>query len=124
MPGDGPAKHLPGSTANFWPLTWKTIQNQQWVVHPMDPTIKIFQEPRIAVTGTVIEVISEADGDHHVWLRLDDNAKSRFACEIDVFRFKDLGVPKTGQHVTMFGTYRYDLQHGWPETRVEGWTPT
>lgn len=120
MPGDGPARSIPGSTANYWPLSATTILNMQWVLTPVNPAIPVFRMPHICVEGVVAEVISEDDGDHHFWVNLDGTTKDRFACEITPQN--PLAPPKVGDHVRVFGIYRYDSEHRWPECHpVDHW---
>lgn len=108
-----PALRAPGSSANYWPVEYAALQNMQWVIHQVDTTIPIFKEPHVAITGTVLEVIHEADADIHFWLRPDGTTKDRMACEI--VPQNPLTPPAVGDHVTVFGIYRYDIQHGWDE---------
>lgn len=108
-----PAVHIPGSTANYWQLDYSVLANMQWVVHPVDAGTPIFKEPHMAITGTVKEVLSESDGDHHFWLIPDGTSKDQLACEITPQN--PLTPPPVGAHILVCGIYRYDLQHGWSE---------
>lgn len=109
-----PPKHnLKGSPANYWLLDEQIISNMQIAVTPLDPTVSVFKEPHAVVEGVVEKVISEADGDHHIWLDLDGGSKSRFACEITPQQ--PITPPKAGDHVRIYGIFRYDFQHGWWE---------
>lgn len=107
------ALKIASSGANYWLLDDATINNMQWVVTAKDHHIPIFGEPHACVVGTVTEVIHEDDGDIHFWLTLDGVSKSRFACEITPQQ--PLAAPKVGQHVRVFGIFRYDLKHSWCE---------
>lgn len=108
-----PPKHnYPGSPANYWLLDEQLISNMQWSVTALDPTVPVFKMPHAVVEGVVSEVINEGDGDHHIWLTLD-NSKARLACEISPQN--PLTPPAVGDHIRVYGIFRYDLQHGWPE---------
>lgn len=108
-----PPKHNnPNSPANYWLLDEQLISNMQWTVSALDPTVPVFKMPHAVVEGVVSEVINETDGDHHIWLTLD-NSKMRLACEIAPQ--STIAPPATGDHVRIYGIFRYDLQHGWPE---------
>lgn len=114
-----PPKHnYPGSPANYWLLDEQLISNMQLVVTPVDPTIPVFKMPHAVVEGVVSEVISEGDGDHHIWLTLD-NSKFKLACEIAPQN--PLAPPAVNDHVRIYGIWRYDLQHGWWEIHPVDW---
>lgn len=113
---------IPGSPANYWQLDYDSINNMQWTITPKDSRIPIFPDPHCCVTGTVVEVISETDGDHHIWINVDGTTKGRFACEI--IPQNPIAPPAVGQHVRICGIFRYDLQHSWPEIHpVDHWEP-
>lgn len=108
-----PPKHnLPGSPANYWLLDEAILSNMNWTVTPTDQTVPVFKMPHAVVEGTVQKVITETDGDHHIWLELD-GSKYQLACEIAPQN--PVKVPTAGAHVRIYGILRYDLQHGWPE---------
>ena len=108
-----PPKHnYPGSPANYWLLDEQLISNMQIVVTPVDATVPVFNMPHAVVEGVVSEVISEGDGDHHIWLTLD-NSKFRLACEIAPQN--PITPPAVNDHVRIYGIFRYDFQHGWFE---------
>ena len=109
-----PPKHNnPGSPANYWLLDESIISNMQWAVTPLDPTVPVFKMPHAVIEGVVDKVINEQDGDTHLWVTLD-NSKFQLACEIAP-QSKDIATPAVGAHVRIYGIFRYDLQHGWPE---------
>jgi hypothetical protein len=117
------AVKAPNSAANFWPLNWANITNMAVVIHSRSLSGGVFREPHAVVTGTVKEVIAEADGDHHVWLQLDDDPKSRFTCEF--IPELPLQPPPVGTHGEFFGIFRWDDQHGWFEVHpVTFWRST
>jgi hypothetical protein len=108
-----PPKHnYPGSAANYWLLDEQLISNMQIVVTPVDATVPVFKMPHAVVEGVVSEVINEGDGDHHIWLTLD-NSKFKLACEIAPQN--PLTPPAVNDHVRIYGIWRYDFQHGWWE---------
>lgn len=108
-----PPKHNnPNSPANYWLLDEQIITNMQWAVTPLDPTVPVFKEPHVVIEGVVEKVIHEADGDHHLWVTLD-NSKFMLACEIAPQN--PIPDPAVGAHLRIYGIFRYDLQHGWPE---------
>ncbi len=108
-----PQKHnYPGSPANYWLLDEQIIANMAIALNPTDPTVPIFKMPHAVIEGVVNKVISEADGDHHLWVQLD-NSKMQLACEIAPQN--PLTVPAAGDHVRVYGIWRYDFQHGWWE---------
>jgi hypothetical protein len=113
-----PSLRIPGSPANYWQLDYDSINNMQWTVTPKDSRIPIFPDPHCCVTGTVVEVISEPDGDHHIWINLDGTTKGRFACEI--VPQNAIAPPAVGQHVRIYGIFRYDLQHSVAGPRPSG----
>lgn len=117
-----PPKHnYPGSPANYWLLDEQLISNMQIVVTPLDATVAVFKMPHAVVEGVVSEVINEGDGDHHIWLTLD-NSKFKLACEIAPQNA--LTPPAAGDHVRIYGIFRYDFQHGWWELHpVDFWEP-
>lgn len=107
-----PKDNNPNSTANYWVLDEQLISNMQLAVTPLDPTVPVFKEPHCVITGTVEKVIHETDGDHHLWVTLD-NSKFQLACEI--VPQNQISDPAVGDHVKVWGILRYDLQHGWWE---------
>lgn len=107
------ALHIDGSPANYWEIDEQTVTNMQLTLTPLDPSVPVFKEPHCAVTGTVEKVISETDGDHHIWLVFDGSSKSRLACEITPQQ--PIPVPAVGAHVRIYGIFRYDHQHAWWE---------
>lgn len=104
---------LAGSNANYWQLTQPMVANAQVALHPLDRSLGLPTEPHWYMTGTVIEVIHEADSDHHIWLRPEGTTKDRFALEISPQQ--PLTPPKVGDHIRAYGILRYDHQHGWWE---------
>lgn len=113
---------VPGSPANYWLLDYDTINNMQWTVTQKDTRIPVFPEPHACVQGVVAEIIQEQDGDTHIWLTMDGTTKGRFACEITPQ--DKLPAPQVGQRITVYGIFRYDLQHSWPEIHpVDHWEP-
>lgn len=117
-----PRLQIPGSQANYWQLDYDTINNMQWVVTRKDTSIPMFQEPHACVIGQVAEVIQETDSDTHIWLTMDGTTKGRLACEITPQQKMD--PPAVGQRVKIYGIFRYDLQHSWPEIHpVDRWEP-
>jgi len=108
-----PPKHnYPGSPANYWLLDESIIANMAIALNPTDPTVPVFKMPHAVIEGVVNKVISETDGDHHLWVQLD-NSKMQLACEIAPQN--PLPVPNAGDHVRVYGIWRYDFQHGWWE---------
>lgn len=107
-----PKDNNPASPANYWVLDEQLITNMQLTVTPLDPSVPVFKEPHIVITGTVEKVIHEQDGDHHLWVTLD-NSKFQLACEIVPQNV--IPDPAIGDHVKIWGILRYDLQHGWWE---------
>lgn len=117
-----PRLQIAGSPANYWQLDYDTINNMQWTVTLKDTRVPIFPDPHACVVGTVAEVINEADGDVHIWINVDGTTKGRFACEI--IPQDKLPLPAVGQHIRVYGIFRYDLQHSWPEIHpVDHWEP-
>lgn len=108
-----PPKHnLPGSPANYWLLDEAILANMNWTCTPTDQSIPVLKMPHAVIEGIVQKVISEADGDHHLWVQLD-GSKYQLACEIAPQN--PVKVPAAGDHVRVYGILRYDLQHGWQE---------
>lgn len=107
-----PKDNNPNSSANYWVLDEQLISNMQLAVTPLDPSVPVFKEPHCVITGTVQKVIHETDGDHHLWVELD-NSKFQLACEI--VPQNAIPDPAAGDHVKVWGILRYDLQHGWWE---------
>ena len=93
--------------------------------------------------GLVVQVIREADGDHHIWFRPDPGYESLLNAE-NHFQAKpamlaeitpdcplstnppnandaaecpptDLPVPGPGDHIDVYGPWVLDLDHGWQE---------
>ncbi len=116
-----PPKHnYPGSPANYWLLDEQIIANMQIAITPLDPTVPVFKMPHAVVEGTVAKVISESDGDTHVWLELD-NSKTQLACEWTP-QSTAKPPPGAGAHIRVYGIFRYDAQHGWWELHpVDFW---
>jgi hypothetical protein len=115
-----PRRKLEGTNANYWQLDYDTIANMQWTVTPTNASIPLFTEPHACVIGTVEKVIQETDSDTHIWLTLDGTSKGQLACEIAPQN--PLTAPQVGDHIAVYGIFRYDLQHGWPEIHpVDHW---
>ncbi|TMC47831.1 MAG: hypothetical protein E6J14_14395 [Chloroflexi bacterium] len=108
-----PRMTIAGSPANYWLLDYDTINNMQWVVSAKDTRIPLFPDPHACIVGTVSQVINEQDGDTHIWVTMDGTSKGRFACEITPQQ--KIAPPRVGQHIRVYGIFRYDLQHSWPE---------
>jgi hypothetical protein len=112
-----PKRLVPGSNANYWQITPQILTNSVPVLHATDPSIPVPKEPHWWVEGVVDKVISEADGDHHIWLEFLDSQgnamKDRLACEITPQQ--KITPPKSGDKVRIYGILRYDHQHSWWE---------
>ena len=111
-------RSVPGSSANYWQLSEQMIANVLPIFHRTDLSIPIPTEPHWYGEFVVAEVISEADGDHHLWLSwLNDPAgagsKARFAAEITPQQA--IPVPKVGDRIRVYGILRWDGQHNWWE---------
>lgn len=120
LPEARQALHIPGSPANYWEIDERIVSNMQLTLTPLDPAVPVFKEPHCAVTGTVEKVIHEQDGDSHIWLVYDGASKARIACEITPQQLLD--VPNVGEHVRIYGIFRYDHQHAWWEIHpVDHW---
>jgi hypothetical protein len=93
--------------------------------------------------GTVVDVAHEDDGDHHVWFKPDPgfesllNAENHFQarpamlaeivpdCPLDTNPVSapaaarcpttKLRIPVIGNHVSMWGPWVLDIDHGWRE---------
>jgi hypothetical protein len=73
--------------------------------------------PRALVTGKVMKVTKEKDGDHHVWV---SDGKNELACEI--VPELPLPRPKVGDVIDVWGVYRWDGEHNWGEIHpCVGW---
>lgn len=108
-----PPRHTySGSPANYWLLDEKIISNMVIALHPTDPSVPIFKMPHAVIEGVVEKALNEGDGDHHLWVTMD-GGKALLACEITPQN--PLPVPKVGEHVRIYGIFRYDFQHGWWE---------
>lgn len=120
-----PARHVPGSPANYWPLNEQIIANMQWTVIPLDHSVPVFKEPHACLEGTVGKLIAETDGDTHMWLILDNTSKAQIACEFIPQATRGTPAatpPNEGDHVRVYGIFRYDLQHAWSELHpVDYW---
>jgi hypothetical protein len=113
-PGESPRKYAQ--------LDYDSITNMQWVCTPRDPSRPLFVSSRACVQGRVEEVISEPDGDSHIWLTVEGAGKGRLACEIATDHAG--GLPSRGDRIRAFGILRYDLRHSWAELHpVEAWEP-
>lgn len=116
----GKKRVLPGSKANYWELKLPMLTNAQVVIHPLDRKVYIPTEPHWYMEGTVIEILSETDSDHHMWLKPDGYLKDRVACEF--IPQQPLPRPSIGQHIRVYGILRWDAQHGfWELHPVDGW---
>lgn len=105
---------LPGvaagvKAANYWELKPEMLNNAQVVIHPLDRSVYVPTEPHWYIEGTVIELITEDDGDHHMWLKPDGSTKDRVACEFTPQQ--PLARPAVGAHIRVYGILRYDHQH-------------
>lgn len=75
--------------------------------------------------GTVVAVRSEDDGDHHVDIAPDhgyakylngaDSQRQHGGLLIEIMPGQHLPLPVVGEHVSVFGTWVYDSDHGWNE---------
>lgn len=114
---------IPGSPANYWQLSVAIVNNIQLTMTPLDHSVALPTEPHWYADGVVEEVISEGDGDVHVWLSWLDAAgaptKDRLACEITPQQ--KLAPPPVGQKVRVAGIFRYDAQHRWFEIHPVDW---
>jgi hypothetical protein len=109
-----------GSPRQYAQLDYDSITNMQWQCTPRDPARPLFVSSRACVQGRVEEVISEPDGDSHIWLTVDGAGKGRLACEIPTDHAG--GLPSKGDRIRAFGILRYDLKHSWAELHpVEAW---
>ena len=114
------------------------------------PEAGVWQPDRLKVlnpcqhaAGVVVQVIKEADGDHHVWFRVDPgfesllNAENHFQgkpamlaeitpdCPLDTnppnaneaaqCPKSDLEIPGPGDRIDIYGPWVLDLDHGWNE---------
>ena len=107
--------------------------------------------PCVVVTGTVLEVIVEKDGDLHIWMAVDApytnllNAKNMFhgqpalVAEIICFGVvtqadamqacagwnNTLPAPGVGNRLGVKGPHVFDHEHGWQEVHPvsQTWTP-
>ena len=114
------------------------------------PEAGVWQPDRLKVlnvcqhaTGVVVQVIKEADGDHHIWFRADAafmsllNAENHFqgkpamlaeitpdcplstnppsANEAARCPATDLPIPGPGDRIDIYGPWVLDLDHGWNE---------
>ncbi len=102
--------------------------------------LKVIEECK-SVTGVVVSLRKEKDGDYHIRLRLDPgqgdllNEKNiekqqgclviEIICANEVTQQDAIGacsdyvnnvsIPARGQHIKVTGSYVYDSQHGWNE---------
>jgi hypothetical protein len=77
------------------------------------------------VVGTVVKVTSEKDGDHHVnvlpdkgyagLLNSGDLNQQDGALVTEIMKGQSLPVPSVGEHISLFGTWVLDENHGWNE---------
>lgn len=112
---------IAGSSANYWELTQPMVANAQVTLNPISRSIGLPTEPHWYITGSVLEVLPEKDGDTHIWLRPDGTSKDRFAVEITPQN--PLPHPKVGDHIRAFGLLRYDHQHGfWEIHPCDAWS--
>ena len=75
--------------------------------------------------GTVVAVRPEDDGDHHIdvapdpgyskFLNDGDRAHQQDGLLIEVMKGQQLPIPFEGEHISVFGTWVYDADHGWNE---------
>jgi hypothetical protein len=109
--------------------------------HVYNPDRLQVKNPCIGVSGTVVQVRAEADGDYHMQLQLDPGQDALLSqenltaqggnlvleaiCEHTVAQADAKGVckdfqaqikrPRVGQHVAVVGRYVLDAEHGWME---------
>lgn len=102
--------------------------------------LRVIEECK-TVTGVVISVRQEKDGDYHIRLRLDPgqeyllnamNMEKQHGCFVieiicankvtqqdAIYACTDyvnqVTIPARGQHIQVTGSYVYDSQHGWNE---------
>jgi len=114
------------------------------------PEAGVWQPDRLRVlkpcqraAGVVVQVIKEADGDHHIWFRADAgyefllNSENHFQgapamlaeitpdCPLETnppdanaaaaCPPTDLAVPGPGDRIDIYGPWVHDLDHGWNE---------
>ena len=74
-----------------------------------------------AVTGTVVYVVKEDDGDVHI--KLTNPLTGRWIIA-ECIPLIPCVPPKAGQVITVRGITRLDTEHGWREIHpVESWSP-
>jgi hypothetical protein len=76
-------------------------------------------------SGTVVLTRPEDDGDHHVDITPDpsfdhllnsgDREHWHGGLLVEIVKGQGLPVPYVGEHVSVFGTWVYDADHGWNE---------
>ncbi len=75
--------------------------------------------------GTVVAIRSEADGDRHVdiaprpgygkFLDAGDREHQSGGLLVEIVKGQALPLPDVGEHISVFGTWVYDTDHGWNE---------
>ena len=75
--------------------------------------------------GTVLYVRSEDDGDYHVVVKPDGGfarlldagnySQQHGGLVTEIMPGQHLPIPGSGEHVSVFGTWTYDADHGWNE---------
>ncbi len=96
-----------------------------------DPQLGVYHPRRLRVlrpctllSGTVVAVIHEPDGDVHVdvrpgrpfvYLLAPGNSQVGRAMVTEIIKGQRLPVPFAGEHVVMTGTWVYDIHHTWNE---------
>lgn len=121
------AQSLPCDT-NLWQHIYKSAR------------LRVLEECK-AVTGIVIWVHPEPDGDYHIRLKLDTgqesllntrNIEKQYGClvlEIICARkviqkdaasscagfINNVQIPQKGEHIKVIGSYVLDIEHGWNE---------
>lgn len=93
---------------------WKFIKNED--------RLSLLKN-NVTKTGIVTKVITEADGDLHIWIRLKDS--STIACEIICYNpngksycngyANKITKPKKSDKVKVMGDYVFDNKHKWFE---------
>lgn len=118
----------------------QVLQDSVWK-HVYHPDRFLVKKQTLTITGIVTKIISEADGDLHIRVKLDSNAntllndgnykyqdsclvieiiyahqpKQTDAVEKSKGYINTIYIPKKGQHIRVTGTYVFDKEHAWNE---------
>jgi hypothetical protein len=121
-----------GRTVTFTVAIPRAVPLPGTVACPANPLLGVYHSWRLHVlkscqwfVGTVVATRSEEDGDHHIdiapdpgyggFLNTSDRTRQHGGLLIEVMPGQSIPLPSVGAHISVFGTWVYDTDHGWNE---------